>query len=351
MTNPNIHMSLICRINKGACMCFYETIDLSLFFYTYSKQRSYHPTSQSPSSPYPNMAYTDDSMDLSSPPRTPKPTSRTLRPSTPFKSNATVISLDSTPEFYDNNNNNHNHNHNAEHYLTTDFLESIDNNSNDDDFPPGLTSPTNHHNNKIPPLKLFRPRTYIPEHQSPEKMQYTSEVLDHISTSHPPPGPPQITILLLLTPNPASLAEITDLESLATRFSADFGSATHGQEQEWHSVNLYEYFHGWAVRNPVSKSNIEGNASVKDVGIGSIHPYALHAKIEKEGEVNWRLALPIVKNLIDRQVKWGARRFVVCGLKLGAVEGVRGFAREVRVFSRAKRREVRFDPTSAILSS
>jgi hypothetical protein len=294
------------------------------------------------------MAFTDP-MDLSSPPRTPKPISRSLHPSTPFKSNATVISLHSTPESCDNINIKNNNNHDAEYHLTADFLESIDNYT--DDFPPDFTSPTQHRDNKLPPLKLFRPRTFIPEHLLARNMQHISEVLDHMSSSLPPPSPPKITILLLLTPNPASLAAITDLENLATRFSADFSSATHDLEQEWHSINLYEYLHGWAVRNPLSNGNIELDANVDDVGIGSIHPYALHAKLEKEREVNWRLALPIVKNLIDRQVKWGARRFVVCGLKLGDVEGVRGFAREVRVFSRAKRREVRFDPTSAILSS
>jgi hypothetical protein len=31
MTNPNIHMSFICRINKGALMCFHETMNLPAF--------------------------------------------------------------------------------------------------------------------------------------------------------------------------------------------------------------------------------------------------------------------------------------------------------------------------------
>jgi hypothetical protein len=276
----------------------------------------------------------DNSMDLSSPPRTPEPTSRSLRPSTPYKSNATVISLDSTPEPCDN----------IANHLTADFLEFEPNytaDNNDDDFPPDFTSPTQQRDNKIPPLKLFRPRTYVPEHRSAEKMQYTSEVLDHMSTSLPTASnSPEITILLLLTPSPASITVINDLENFAMRFSADFSSATHEKKQQWHSINLYEHFHGWAVRNPLSDGNrnalatgsddnMEDGASVDDVGIGSIHPYALHAKLEKEKEVNWRLALPVLKSLIDRQVKWGRRRFVVCGLKVGDVDGVRGFARKV----------------------
>jgi hypothetical protein len=277
----------------------------------------------------------DDSMDLSSPPCTPKPISRSLRPSTPYKSNAAVISLDSTAEPCDNTAN----------HLTADFLEFEPNytadNNDDDDFPPDFTSPTQHRDNKIPPLKLSRPRTYVPEHHSAEKMKYTSEVLDHMFTSLPTASdPPAIAILLLLTPNPASITVIGDLEEFAARFSADFSSVTYEERQQWHSINLYEHCHGWAARNPLSNGNrtaratgsddnMEGVASVDDVGIGSIHPYALHAKLEQEREVNWRLALPVLKSLIDRQVKWGRRRFVVCGLKVGDVEGVRGFARKV----------------------
>jgi hypothetical protein len=277
----------------------------------------------------------DDSMDLSSPPRTPKPVLRSLRPSTPYKSNATVISLDSTPEPCDNINNN---NYDAEHHLTADFLEFEPDNNNDD-FPPDFTSPTQHRETKIPPLKLSRPRTYIPEPSG--KMQYASEVLDHISSSLPTASnPPAISIILLLTPNPARLTVVNDLEDFATRFSADFSSATYEGKQRWHSINLYEHFHGWAARNPLSDGNgiaratgfddnMEDVAGVDDVGIGSIHPYALHAKLAQEKEVNWRLALPVLQSLVDRQVKKGARRFVVCGLKVGDVEGVRGFARQV----------------------
>jgi hypothetical protein len=285
------------------------------------------------------MAYADP-MNLSSPPRTPKPISRSIRPSTPYKSNATVISLDSTPEPYDNINNSNNYD--AEHHLTADFLEFepnyTDNNNYDDDFPPDFTSPTQQRDNKIPPLKLSRPRTYLPEHSA--TMQHASEVLGHMSSSLPTPSPPKITVLLILTPNPASLAVITDLENIATRFSAVFSSATYDEQQQWHSINLYEHFHGWAVRNPLSDGNItahaaefdgsiEVDANVDDVGIGYIHPYALHAKLEQEKEVNWRLAIPVLKRLIDREVGRGKRRFVVCGLRVGDVEGVRGFARKV----------------------
>jgi hypothetical protein len=285
------------------------------------------------------MAYPDP-MDLSSPPRTPKPISRRIRPSTPYKSNATVISLDSTPEPYDNINNSNNYD--AEHHLTAAFLEFEPNyidNDNSDDFSADFTSPTQRRDNKIPPLKLFRQRTYLPEHSA--TMQHASEVLDHISFSLPSTAnQPEITILLLLTPNPASLAVITDLENITTRFSADFSSVTYNEQQQWHSINLYEHLYGWAARNPLSNGNItahaakfddsiEVDANVDDVGIGSIHPYALHAKLEQEKEVNWRLAIAVLKRLIDREVGKGKRRFMVCGLKVGDVPGVRGFARKV----------------------
>ena len=63
--------------------------------------------------------------------------------------------------------------------------------------------------------------------------------------------------------------------------------------------------------------------------IGAIHPYALRDKLEQEKEVQWRLAVPLLWTLIGKEVEKGARVLVVCGLKVGDVEGLRAFGRAV----------------------
>jgi hypothetical protein len=45
--------------------------------------------------------------------------------------------------------------------------------------------------------------------------------------------------------------------------------------------------------------------------------------------VQWRLTVPVLQALIEDEVKRGSRAFVVCGLRVGDVEGVRAFGRTV----------------------
>lgn len=45
--------------------------------------------------------------------------------------------------------------------------------------------------------------------------------------------------------------------------------------------------------------------------------------------MQWRLAVPVLQALIEGEVKKGSRAFVVCGLRVGDVQGVRAFGRTV----------------------
>jgi hypothetical protein len=276
-----------------------------------------------------------DPMELASPfnsaPCTPKPKSRNLTaPSPAYKSNATAISLDSSPE------------RNYKYYGIEDQMydylsrqEHHYNNGNDSDatqipdfteYANSYQSPARRSRVNITPLKLSRPRTYA-RHRS-EHEDAIPQILGHMVTSPSAPNPP-IKVLLMLTPQPASLAETTAFEDLGSRFCKDFSKG------DWSCINLYAHFRRWgaAQKQPNSRDTLGGyGANEGNVGIGAIHPYALRAKLEQEREVQWRLAIPVLQALIDEGVKKGSRAFVVCGMSVGDVEGVRAFGRTVSVY-------------------
>lgn len=128
-----------------------------------------------------------DAMDLASPfnsnPCTPKPKSRNFHtPSPPYKSNATVMSLDSPPERnYDN---------------AYDFEDPMQYNYNDNDSDatqmPDLTeysnSPVRSSQANIKPLELVRPRTYA--RNRPEDDDVLPRTLDHMVLSPSIANPP-----------------------------------------------------------------------------------------------------------------------------------------------------------------
>jgi hypothetical protein len=272
-----------------------------------------------------------DAMDPASPfnsnPCTPKPKSRNFRtPSPPYKSNGTVITLDSPPGGnYDNA------------YEFEDPMQyNYDENDSDATQMPDLTeyrTPTNSpvrslHANITPlkPLKLARPRTYA--HHGPGDANFIAQGLGHIVLSPPIANPP-ITVLLVLTPQPATPAENTAFEALGSRFCSDFGG---NAGSDWSCISLYAHFRQWAAQQKSDEQYSlggSGETDGNDVAIGGIHPYALREKLDQEKEVQWRLAVPVLQALIEHEVKKGARAFVVCGLRVGDVQGVRAFGRTV----------------------
>lgn len=235
------------------------------------------------------------------------------------------------------------HNYNSaydieDHML--DFLsrkqQQYDYNDNDSDATqiPDLTeyshppnSPVRFSRANITPLKQARPRTYA-RHES-EDDHTIPETLDHMVLSLPTANPP-ITVLLVLTPQPASLAETTAFQAFGSRFCSDFGG---GVGENWSCINLYAHFRKCAAAQQKIDGEIpfgrRGEIDENDAGIGAIHPYALRAKLDQEKEVQWRLAVPVLQALIGNEVKKGSRAFVVCGLAVGDVEGVRVFGRTV----------------------
>jgi len=188
--------------------------------------------------------------------------------------------------------------------------------------------------------------------------------LDHVTTSRPTPNPP-ITVLLALTPQPATLADQAAFEEFAARFSADFSNFCI--EEMWSCISLYSHYREWAQRNqefnerhrgdqddatpPSMGPNGSGSGTttsitttaattslsryaIAEAEIGTIHPFALRTRLEQETEVHWEFFLPVLQRLIEREVAQGMRLFVIGGLKLGDVEGVRAFARKVSFSSR-----------------
>lgn len=286
-----------------------------------------------------------DAMELSSPfnsnPCTPKPKSRNFHtPSPPYNSNATVVSLDSSPVRNNNSYDIGDHMH--------DFLsrqrQQWNYNDNDPDATqiPDLTEYSRTHDSpvrtsyaaNVTPLAPPRPRTF--DRHEIEYDNFLPQALSCMSLTPTTANPP-ITVLLVLTPNPSSLAETTALEAFGSRFCSDFGGGGGGGGAglNWSCISLYAHFRRSAAAQQkvddqtslggCDRGEIDGN----HVGIGAIHPYALRAKLDQEKEVQWRLAAPVLKALIDSEVKKGSRKFVVCGLAIGDVEGLRAFGRTV----------------------
>lgn len=272
-----------------------------------------------------------DAMELSSPfrssPYTPKPRARNLNtPSPPYKSKATVISLDSSPV---GGINAHDIEDRMHDYLSRQQEQYNDNDSDvtqmpdltEYSHPPNAPTRTSHAN--VTPIKPLRLRTFTRRESGNENA--FSQALGHMLL-WPPTANPPITVLLVLTPRPASLAETTAFEAFGPRFCSDFEGSGG---QDWSCISLYAHFRKWATAQEFKSVNALNIRDEDDIDIGGIHPYALRAKLEQEKEVQWRLAVPVLKTLIDGEVKKGSRAFVICGLAVGDVEGVRAFGRTV----------------------
>jgi hypothetical protein len=287
-----------------------------------------------------------DAMELASPfdsnPCTPKPKSRNFRtPSPPpYKSNATVVSLDSSP-VRNNNNNGYDIEDHMHDFLSRQQQQwNYNDNGSDATQIPNLTEHSRPHNSPVrnsyaadvTPLALVRPRTF--ERHELGDGSTISQTLDHMTLSPTTANPP-ITVLLVLTPQPASLAETTAFEAFGSRFCSDFGAG--GAGLNWTSVSLYAHFRRYRYAGAQQKiydqtplgGRSRGDVGGNDVSIGAIHPYALRARLDQGKEVQWRLAVPVLKALIDSEVKKGSRAFVVCGLAVGDLDGVRAFGRVV----------------------
>ena len=279
------------------------------------------------------MAFCDP-MVLASPfnstPCTPKPGSRKLEAlSPPYKSNATVISLGSSPL---RNYHTYDIEDHMRDYLSHQQQQYNDDNNSDATQIPDLTEYTQPYEpparkslKDITPLKLSRPRTFA--RHRPGYEDKIPQTLDCMVIPPPAPNPP-ITVVLVLTPRPASLVETEAFGALGTRFCNDFGSA------EWSCIGLYAHFRKWAANDldPHTAYSDRGQSGDDHVGIGSIHPYALRAKLDQEKEVQWRLVIPVLRALIDKEVRKGSRTLVVCGMSIGDVEAVRAFGRVVSFY-------------------
>lgn len=285
-------------------------------------------------------------MDISTPinssPSTPKPWDVDSDAPPPlYKSNSTVTSLSPEPietsENLDSYSDKYQPNYTATPSPTSDLLPELDDQSR-------FSTPTPRNSISI---SIPRPRTYTAHTLSGAETMYNSQTLDYKSLS-PPPRNPRLTILLVLTPNPASLADLTALETFTPRFCEDFSDKSERSREKWRCVNLYAHYREWAATEVSSgrvgsdTRDLSGSGTRQDridddkdheIDIGSIHPYALLEKLKQEKEVQWRLAVPVLRTLIDREVKNGARHLVVSGLQAGDVNGLRAFGRLVSILS------------------
>jgi hypothetical protein len=187
---------------------------------------------------------------------------------------------------------------------------------------------------------------------------YDYTILDHTTTSPPTPNPP-ITVMLVLTPQPATLADQTTFDDFAARFSEDFSNFS--VEKTWGVVSLHGHYREWARRSsksgtpPPDESPVPGawpldSPNLVDLepkstaaptssqqcdtiddekDIGNIHPSALLAKLEQGVDVHWRFFIHVLQQLIEREVKKGTRSIIVGGLKFGDLAGIREFAQKV----------------------
>jgi hypothetical protein len=190
---------------------------------------------------------------------------------------------------------------------------------------------------------------------------YDYTILDHTTTSPATPNPP-ITVMLVLTPQPATLADQTTFDDFGARFSEDFSNFS--VEKTWGVVSLYGHYHEWArrcsksVTPPPDESPVPGawpldspnvvepepkktaattspqqcDTTDDEKEIGNIHPSALLAKLEQGIDVHWRFFIPVLQQLIEREVKKvkkGMRSIIVGGLKMGDIAGIRAFAQKV----------------------
>lgn len=254
----------------------------------------------------------DDLFHLEYLPSTPELNS--VYPNTPSRldeqpATAIYLSSSSSDTDYDNNNNTQGLGyHNNQHHNTI------------------TPSPAIHHGLPMRPLSPeARPQPYLPYTTS--KLPITLSRL----TMSPKPPKPAIKVLLVLTPNPASADEHALFASLGAQFAKDFSpsSSSGDNSSKWTCVSLYAHFRAWAVEQTSAGTDTGGTGTETGVGIGSIHPLALRARLETETEVPWQLALPVLQELIDAEVAKGARKFVVVGLSGMKWDGAANFGETV----------------------
>ncbi|KAM0722029.1 hypothetical protein Q7P37_002955 [Cladosporium fusiforme] len=213
------------------------------------------------------------------------------------------------------------------------LTDRMDIDDSDDDLIPDLESADNSLAasalQPLRPLKLARPCSFTntTDTTTTSTNSFQAYTLTRITPSQPEPKP-QLKILLALTPRPASLTESIFFPSLSKRFCDDFSSSGGTQ---WMCVSLYGHLRAWMKRYGDIGAMDQAMDIDKDskVGIGSIHPYALRAKLEREQEVQWRLGIPVLLELIGEEVRRGGRAFVVCGLGVGDLDGVRAFGEKI----------------------
>jgi hypothetical protein len=174
------------------------------------------------------------------------------------------------------------------------------------------------------------------------------------STTSPPTFTRPITVLLALSPQPATYKDQAAFEDFAARFAKDFSGECFSEK--WSCVSVYGHYRQQAKwfkqgeerrrrerRDPddagagrvSSASSAPKQPSEDDITtathdvIGSIHPSALLAKLEQETDLHWRSFIPVMQALIERDVNQGMRMFVVGGLQMGDTAGIRAFAQNV----------------------
>jgi hypothetical protein len=218
---------------------------------------------------------------------------------------------------------------------------------------PNLTPARYNQNNNSSPHEPMARRTYAAR-ASKAMNDYT--VLDHATTSPPTPPNEPITVLLVLTPHPASLKEQAAFEEFSARFSADFSD--FASEEMWTCVSLYKCLReqaqlfkectrlkeiqAWVDRmvtdqdkSPLAGLNVSGDGpdgpckTPNVAGEATMHRSALVAKMEQEIEVGWRFFIPALKTCIQREVQNGSKLLVVGGLSMGDIDGIRAFAQKV----------------------
>ena len=273
-----------------------------------------------------------------------------------YESKAIIISSDSESEsegrktppdlatnqqhgtHHDNHNHNHNHNPNLTPVRTRNTMND------------------NNHSSEHQTMSAHDNAARALAHMD----YYDYTVLDHATTSPLTPNPP-ITVMLVLTPQPAILADQAAFEDFGARFSEDFSNVAV-VEKTWSVVSLYGHYRAWARRSsasgtpspgespvpgawPCENPNVVGQESTAtaaapaspphcdttddEKAIGNIHPSSLLSKLEQGIDVHWRFFIPVLQQLIEREVKNGTRSIIVGGLKMGDIAGIRAFAQKV----------------------
>jgi hypothetical protein len=187
-----------------------------------------------------------DSMEITSSPLPSTPPGLDDIPElspTQYKSEAIVISSDSEPES-EGWKKPPNLATNQQQQRHHEFL--LENNNNNNQNP----TPTRNHNNNDNSSARQTMSVQSSVAQALQNMSwYEYTILDHATTSPPAPNPP-ITVLLALTPQPATIADQAAFEDFGARFSEDFSNVC--VEETWGVVSLYAHYREWAQRHQKS---------------------------------------------------------------------------------------------------